>query len=44
MTPLQQLQRQRYQYGSIYPAWEYELDANMMRTGRKRARQSEVWR
>lgn len=35
MTPAQIL----FKYGRIYPAWEYELDANMARTGRKRARQ-----
>lgn len=27
-------------YGSIYPAWEYEIDpASLARTGRRRARQ-----
>jgi hypothetical protein len=32
-------ERIRYLHGSVYPAWEYELDAEFRRTGRKRRRQ-----
>lgn len=33
-------ERIRYLYGSIYPAWEYELDtATHEKTGRRRKRQ-----
>lgn len=35
MTP----ERILYLYGRIYPAWEYELDAEHRRTGRRRKRQ-----